>query len=221
MIDRIEELLGSLAAEDDEEEEREDVLTLPVTEETVPSSPRENEGEDGDGGEDGDSGTEDKSGGLAAGEITLEQSEPIAGELWKNGPVWTVHSRSPKMDSVQKIAAEEWAAQTEETLQPPRGGDLALAGLERTARDGMAGLMLERTGRSGAAQVGLEQAGLKGLYRQTVQGLRPAAPTLPPEQAGRTARAQEPGSAASLAVDELDRAVRRDSRRYDGGMSIY
>ena len=80
---------------------------------------------------------------------------------------------------------------------------------------------MEGAGRSGAARAGLEQAGLKELYRQTVRGLRPAVPALLPEQTGKTARAQEPGSAVSLAVDELDRAVRRDSRRYDGGMSIY
>ena len=91
-----------------------------------------------------------------------------------------------------------------------------MAGLERAAQGGTAAPAPESAGRSG-----LEQAGLKGLYRQAVQGLRPAAPALPPEQAERTAGAQEPGSAASLAVDELDRAVRRDSRRYDGGMSIY
>ena len=212
MTDRIEELLGSLGAED--EEEQEEVLALPVTEETVPFSPHRDEGEAGDSGKSS-GGTAEKreavvSSGLRSewsesgeapegrtafaqseslgrvanrrsvttGEITSEQPDLMARELWKVGPAWTV-----------------------------RGGTMSPA--------------LEGVGRSGAARAGLEQAGLKGLYRQTVQGLRPAAPVLLPEQVGRTARAQEPGSAASLAVDELDRAVRRDSRRYDGGMSIY
>ena len=219
LIDRIEELLTEMAAEDDEE--REDVPALPVMEETVPAPPRR------DGEDAGDGGTGDRSGGRTTGEIMLERPGLIAGEtaaeraetageLWKDGPVWTVRSADPEMDEAQRTAAAERTAQTEEAFQPARDGDLVWAGLERAARGGTAGLALERTGRSGAVQAGLE-----GLYRQTVQGLRPAAPALPPEQAGRTARAQEPGSAASLAVDELDRAVRRDSRRYDGGMSIY
>ena len=100
-------------------------------------------------------------------------------------------------------------------------GELWKDGPVWTVRGGSLDTALESVGRSGAARGGLEQAGLEGLYRQTVRGLRPAAPVLPQEQAGRTDRAREPGSAASLAVNELVRAVRRDSRRYDGGLSIY
>ena len=174
-------------------------------------------------GEIGDGGTQDRSGGRTAGEIMLERPGLAAGEtqtaaervqaakeLWKDGPVWTVRGGLPEMDEARRTAAAGRTARAEEILQPSRGGNLALAGLERAARDGTAGLALERVGRAGPARGGLE-----GLYRRTVQGLRPAAPALPPEQAGRTARALEPGSAASLAVDELDRAVRRDSRRYE------
>ena len=202
MIDRIEELLGLLAAED--EEEREDGFTLSVTEESVPAFPREDE-------EAGDGGTGDRSGERTAGESGPDRLEPIAGELWKGGPVWTVRGTGPETDGVQKIAAVKRTARTEEAVLPSGDEEPVWAGLERAARSGAEGLALEGAGRSGLA----------GLYRQTVQGLRPAAPALPSEQAGRTVRAQEPGSAASLAVDELDRAVRRDSRRYDGGMSIY
>lgn len=72
-----------------------------------------------------------------------------------------------------------------------------------------------------AGQPESEAPGLAGLYRRASEAARPAAPALPPERAGRTALEREPGSAASLAVDELDRAVRRDSRRYDGGMDIF
>lgn len=143
------------------------------------------------------------------------------GERWRDGPVWTVRGVEPETDEAWSIASTERTAPAEEALRPARDEDPVWAGLEWAARGGTAGPALESAGRSGSAQTGLEQAGLKGLYRQTVRGLRPAAPALPPEQAGRTARAQEPGSAASLAVDELDRAVRRDSRRYDGGMSIF
>jgi hypothetical protein len=34
-------------------------------------------------------------------------------------------------------------------------------------------------------------------------------------------RVQEAERGAALTAEELDRAVRRDSRRYDGGMSIF
>lgn len=65
------------------------------------------------------------------------------------------------------------------------------------------------------------ERGLAELYRQTAQAARPA---LPPASGGgmaRTDRAGEPGRSAGFTVDELDRAVRRDSRRYDGGLSIF
>ena len=62
---------------------------------------------------------------------------------------------------------------------------------------------------------------LEGLYRRTAQAVRPPAQNLPVEQAGRTRLDEKPERAAALTVDELDWAVRRDSRRYDGGMTIY
>lgn len=257
-----------LAAED--EEEREDDLALPETEEAVPASSHGDAGEARDGGtevgsggrtaeeamwprpgqmdeetapelpglmagEIGDDGMENGSGGRTArkrgtvanrrggttGEIAWAWPEPAAGGLWKVGPVWTVRSVKTEAGAVQRAGAAGRTEQGEKVLQPSRDGGPVWSGWEQAARGGIAGLALESVRRSGPAQTGLEQAGLKGLYRKTVQGLRPAAPALPPEQTGKTARAQEPGSAASLAVDELDRAVRRDSRRYDGGMSIY
>ena len=264
MIDRIEELLGLLAAEEDDEEQQEDVLALTAKEEAVPASPRGDGGETGEvgtgdrsggrtagdivserpgliageiaqewpmpvAGETGDGGAQDRSGGRTAGEIVLErpgliagetetaeESAQAAGELWKDGPVWTVRSGPPEIDGVRRAATAGRTAQTEETFQPPRDGETILSGLQWAVQGVTPGPAPEGAGRSGP-----EQGGLEGLYRQTVRGLRPAVPAMPPEQAGRTARAQEPGSAASLAVDELDRAVRRDSRRYDGGMSIY
>ena len=46
----------------------------------------------------------------------------------------------------------------------------------------------------------------------------PAAPAEPAVQ--RSPAARDP-AAPPLTVEAVDRAVRRDSRRYDGGMSIY
>jgi len=65
------------------------------------------------------------------------------------------------------------------------------------------------------------ERGLEGLYQQTVRATRPAAQAAPAGQAGHTFRAEEPGRTAALTVEELDRAVRRDSRRYDGGMTLF
>lgn len=93
------------------------------------------------------------------------------------------------------------------------GGSGAGDGPGRAAVEGAQGLPTAGTGR--------DTPGLERLYRQAVQAVRPGAPALPPEGAVRTIRAQEPEGAAASAVDELDRAVRRDSRRYDGGMSIF
>ena len=87
-----------------------------------------------------------------------------------------------------------------------------------------------RAGTAGGAQAGSgpaetvrdeDRSGLEGLYRQAARASRPAPQALPAGQAGQALRAEEPGRAAALTVEELDRAVRRDSRRYDGGMTIY
>lgn len=64
-------------------------------------------------------------------------------------------------------------------------------------------------------------AALLELYRGAAEGARAPAPALAPERGFRTALEREAGGAPGLTVEELDRAVRRDSRRYDGGMSIF
>lgn len=71
-------------------------------------------------------------------------------------------------------------------------------------------------------QTGIRNRGLEELYRQTVQAARPAVPAVAPsESAVRVLEREAAGSPPSLTAEELDRAVRRDSRRYDGGMTIY
>lgn len=64
-------------------------------------------------------------------------------------------------------------------------------------------------------------AALMELYRGAAEGARAPAPALDPERASRTVLEREAVGAPPLTVEELDRAVRRDSRRYDGGMSIF
>lgn len=64
-------------------------------------------------------------------------------------------------------------------------------------------------------------AGLEKLYRRTAQAARPT--VLEPVDGGaaREPWTGAPAASASLTVEELDRAVRRDSRRYDGEMKLY
>lgn len=170
--------------------------------------------------------------GVMAGEAPPDGDSGTEAELWKDGPVWTVRGGSAEIDTAQKLALVERVEQTADALRTARSGraggmELAhsvaepggpVDGLEQAVRMQAAGTALDGVRQASASAAG---SGLEGLYRQAVEAARPAAPALAPERAGRTVRVQEPGSAASLAVDELDRAVRRDSRRYDGGLSIF
>lgn len=64
-----------------------------------------------------------------------------------------------------------------------------------------------------------EESPLMALYRRAGETLGVTPPSAPArrEVVVREAAASPPG----LTVRELDLAVRRDSRRYDGGMNIY
>lgn len=232
-----------MAAEEQDDEEQEDVLALIQTVD-APGSPRRDERAAGETEAETDMkpGSVEVggggSGGQTAGEIEPEGLEQIAGgtaedergetaeTLWKDGPVWTVRSVEPEIDAAQRRVLVQRLGEAEAALGAAQTGGGGAAGTDRTAAGTGAEWAAMREPATGLAYAGMRQAvqaqaGLEGLYRQTAQAVRPAAPALPPEQAGRTARAQEPGGNPSLAVDELDRAVRRDSRRYDGGMSIF
>ncbi len=67
-----------------------------------------------------------------------------------------------------------------------------------------------------------DQSGLELLYRAAARAGETAAEPL---SAGQTARQVLPDPVPSepvrMTVEEMDRAMRRDSRRYDGGMTIY
>ena len=100
-------------------------------------------------------------------------------------------------------------------LRRPGAGDMELTALKAPkAQDGT-----EEGGKSQSPPA--SQGGLEGLYRQAVQAARPAAQALAVPQRDQTVRPGEPEAPRQLTVDELDRAVRRDSRRYDGGLEIF
>lgn len=118
-------------------------------------------------------------------------------------PVWEA-ARPARVRGAPGLEASGQPEREPETAVRPGEADRAgAAELEGTVRRG-------------------DERGLEGLYRRAAQAVRPAAAQiLPVERAGRTFRGEEPGRTAALTVEELDRAVRRDSRRYDGGMTIF
>ena len=93
-----------------------------------------------------------------------------------------------------------------------RGGDVT--GLVRVRREAaemeLAGVRAADSGARGTLE----------LYRGAARGIRSAQAASAPT-AGAAVTERMTAGTGSLTVDELDRAVRRDSRRYDGGMELY
>ena len=115
-------------------------------------------------------------------------------------------------DGLEKIVTGPHGAPL---LRRPGAGDMELTALKAPkAQDGT-----EEGGKTQRPPA--SQGGLEGLYRQAVQAARPAAQALAVPQRDQTVRPEEPEVPRQLTVDELDRAVRRDSRRYDGGLEIF
>lgn len=126
-------------------------------------------------------------------------SEPVSAKFWRDG--------------LEKIVT---GSNGTPLLRRPGGGDLELTELPSAkAEDGPAAADTVTDSPQPA------ERGLERLYRQAVRAARPAAqaPAAPPQ--GQAVRLGEPETPRQLTVDELDRAVRRDSRRYDGGLDIF
>lgn len=196
MVDRLEELLAGLAAEEEEEEEKEedeDRMTEPEPAGYAPAPEIE-------------AGTPEE-------RARMPERGPEEPALPRDRDPAFAPEQAPRPEERERAEGERepglTAAAAGPAELPPRAGP-AGAG---TA----SGPELEPP----RAELNLAGRGLWKLYRQAVEAGRPAAPALPAEQAGRTFHAEEPGRTAKLTVEELDRAVRRDSRRYDGGITIF
>ena len=191
-------------------------------------------------GEDGESGDEERpvldgaSEGVrlpplrpSGAEDEAEPAEAPGGD----GPDW--------MDGPEGLPGEtDWAqvradgpegAVWSEELDPETGRTvwtLARAGLGRET-DGAwdAGTEADRAAGPGrrpeAGAAGSALAGLAELYRGAAAEGRAPAPAAVLEGGRRTVLERTAEGVPGLTVEELDRAVRRDSRRYDGGMSIF
>ena len=191
-------------------------------------------------GEDGESGDEERpvldgaSEGVrlpplrpSGAEDEAEPAEAPGGD----GPDWTdgPEGLPGETDWAQVRADGPEGAVLSEELDPETGRTvwtLARAGLGRET-DGAWDAGTEADGAAGpgrrpeAGTAGSALAGLAELYRGAASEGRAPAPAAVPEGGRRTVLERTAEGAPGLTVEELDRAVRRDSRRYDGGMSIF
>ena len=231
MVDRLEELLAMMDDEDDGEEKSEDEAGTAMA--AVPAArvpgieaqedPEEDRGTARPGPVWGEADLAPADGGApeqTAGPCPTPPGEQI-GVPGTPGPV---SGGTQEEDGIRLTAAPWWDAAVVPVMRPDGRAVLRTPG----ARD-VEVPELSVPGRAPEAETAQIQAhretadgqGLETLYRQTVRAGLPPVQALPVEQAGRTFRAEEPGRTAALTVDELDRAVRRDSRRYDGGMTLF
>ena len=139
-------------------------------------------------------------------------------EGWRPGaPHW-------QGDKEEQSAPVWWEAEKRRSGLDWRRAEGRLAVLNRPEEEARRGFPARReTEPPHSATAGMEETerGLEKLYRQTAQAARPVPQAMGGEQAVRMVRTGEAETARQLTVDELDRAVRRDSRRYDGGMAIF
>lgn len=208
LVDRLEELLAALADEDEneKEEEREDVPAL--ADPAVPAVSGGNERRDTPASPAAAGDAER----FAAAAAERDAASPV--EERRDGPEWTAQAALPSAEAVWRRQSTD---QTDETA-----AEFARTAVEGAAEAARERLSPEQGGALARAVRREAGSGLEGLYRQAVQASRPAAPQAAGAgQGGRTLYAVEPERTAGLTVDELDRAVRRDSWRYDGGMTIF
>lgn len=127
----------------------------------------------------------------------------------------------PKQSAAEQTAMSEGIAASAAAAYTPLLAPF-LQGRQVTLRD----IAEQAARRDDGLPISLPDSALPLLYRRTEEAVsRTAAVGLPGISAvGQTQviTVQEGGSApAGLTVHELDRAIRRDSRRFDGGMNLY
>ena len=133
----------------------------------------------------------------------------------------------PRDETAGETAAEPLRQRgSEGALPEEKTADEVEPAASAAGRDGnMTGLVRVRREAAKMELGGIRAAdsGARGtltLYRSAARGVR-GAQALSPPAAGAAVTERMTAGTGSLTVDELDRAVRRDSRRYDGGMELY
>lgn len=222
MTDWIETLLGG-TQEEREDEERpaldgaaEHPVRLPRPE-TVSGPEQGQEQEQGQ-----EPVTEVRTGGTAdapAAAYRPGAGEP-AGTLEPEQPAYRPWGNEPE-DSGTPPQALEAAVMEAGGAKPPAWAAGAAPRSGAAAPPGQTGPGRAQTPSPPAAPERAGGQGLAELYRQTARAARPPAPAAAPVQSGSRAPEREGADTPGLTAEELDRAVRRDSRRYDGGMTIF
>ncbi len=128
--------------------------------------------------------------------------------------------------AAEAAAEQGWdpgGAEEEFGVTAPGGQTAEWLARRRAHSGGPSAAAPRRQGQGEGRDTGRERTaaeGLEALYRQTARAAW-AAPALEAQPVERMVRVREKEGGAALTAEELDRAVRRDSRRYDGGMSIF
>ena len=229
MTDQLEELLRRIRDRDEGE------AALAEMEEALAKSGPEGAGAGGRPGEaDGEDrprppedGREDS---RPIGERNWPDGKPEGGQAPRPGPTEaeTRRQRPGGSESEDTGAAALWygnsraqtAGRRAAIPEAGEGGSAGNAGPEGTALPAMARETGADDRAPGADEKVRTEWTVRELYRQATRGAGQAEGA--PPAVGRTAVTERMSTGApSLTVDELDRAVRRDSRRYDGAMELY
>lgn len=157
--------------------------------------------------------------GGAAGTGAIKDAGRPAGETDRSLP----RDRRPEHGWENRLAqagreTENAGARMGERAPAAAGGTVT----EREAENALpSGMSMTRNGLEwvGALSERENNGETAALYRRVVRAGRRTAAYSGREQTA--AAEQQSTGTPSLTVDELDRAVRRDSRRYDGGMELY
>ncbi len=226
MIDRLEELLSMIEEEDGDERDKSVVEIGPLSgpgrrtapDQETPAWPRRPE-------EEPENSAARKGG---------PEEEPENSTAPKGGPEGAPEApAAPEGEQAETVPEElERAVRESAALREERGGDRwapADGGAEtgpsgRAGEEGPRPAAETRTegeaGRPAAPRGNGDRSGLELLYRE-IQ--RAAEPVFQAAESPAEKVLPEPAMAPSdrMTMEELDRAMRRDSRRYDGGMTIY
>lgn len=138
---------------------------------------------------------------------SLRWGEPFPGRGVEDGTeaqLWDEESEGTSASGAEAAEAVRRAAESAREAAAAGGAGQSGAEAERL---GLAGRV------SGQGRGGLE------MYRRLVRMGRAGETARPHSQTAASQR--QTVGAPSLTVDVLDRAVRRDSRRYDGAMELY
>jgi len=155
--------------------------------------------------------------GFQAAEGALRRGDPPLPEISPGTARTAAETQSQLAGTVPELEEGVWRTsifQAGET-EPPVRGRSSGGELERAPETSLP-VWLETAGRPGGADAG---GGAAWLY----QRLRATAAAAYPGRAGQTVTlVKEAGPAAqALSPTELDRALERDARRYDGGFTLF